>query len=92
VFRPALGPTLHPIQRVPRALSQGQSGRGVKLTTHLHLVLSSKKCMDIYLYSPNTLSLRGAQLKEHRDNFTFTYIIQLYYPPRFLRFGLPGGC
>jgi hypothetical protein len=31
------GPTQPSIQRVPGALSVGQSGRGVKLTTHLHL-------------------------------------------------------
>jgi hypothetical protein len=29
-----------------------------------------KECIELYLYSPNTLSRRGALLK-HRDNFTF---------------------
>jgi hypothetical protein len=28
-------------------------------------------CVELYLHSPNTSSLRGAQLK-HRDNFTFS--------------------
>jgi hypothetical protein len=37
--RPALGPTQPPIQWVPESLYPGSSGRGVKLTTHLHLVL-----------------------------------------------------
>jgi hypothetical protein len=32
-----------------------------------------KKCVELYLHSPNTPSLRGAQLKKHRDNFTFTF-------------------
>jgi hypothetical protein len=50
------GPTWPPIQWVPGALSVGLNGRGVKLTTHLHLVPRSN------LYSPNTTSWRGAQL------------------------------
>jgi hypothetical protein len=40
--RTALGPTQPPIQWVPRALSLGDKRPGVKLTTHLHLVLRSK--------------------------------------------------
>jgi hypothetical protein len=48
----------------------GKSGRGMKLTTHLHLVSRSKECVEIYLHSLNTSSWRGAQLK-HRENFTF---------------------
>jgi hypothetical protein len=35
---PPLGPTQPPFQWVPGALSLGVSGRGVKLTTHFHLV------------------------------------------------------
>jgi hypothetical protein len=35
---PALRPTQPPIQWIPGLLSLGQRGRGVKLTTHLHLV------------------------------------------------------
>jgi hypothetical protein len=38
ISRPAVGPTHPPIQSVPGATFPGQSGRGVKLTTHLHLV------------------------------------------------------
>jgi uncharacterized Tic20 family protein len=45
----------------------------VKLTTHLHLVPSSKK-VELYLHSHNTSSRRGAHLK-HRDNFTFTIVV-----------------
>jgi len=35
--RPTLGHTQHSIQWVSGVLSPGVSGRGVKLTTHLHL-------------------------------------------------------
>jgi hypothetical protein len=39
VSRPALGPTQPPVQWVPGVLSPGvKCGRGVTLTTHLHLV------------------------------------------------------
>jgi hypothetical protein len=31
-----------------------------------------KEWVELYLHSPNTPSWRGAQLGEHRDNFTFT--------------------
>jgi hypothetical protein len=50
-------------------LSWGQSGRGMKLTTHLHLV-SRSRMRGAIPPLPNTPSWRGAQLK-HRDNFTF---------------------
>jgi hypothetical protein len=36
--RPPLGPTKSPIQWVPAAVSYGKSGKGVKMTTHHHLV------------------------------------------------------
>jgi hypothetical protein len=36
--RPALGPTQPLIYWIPRALSSGICGKGVKLTTHLHIV------------------------------------------------------
>jgi hypothetical protein len=42
VSRMAVGPTQPPIQWVRGSLSLGQSGRGVKLTTHLHLVPRSR--------------------------------------------------
>jgi hypothetical protein len=44
VSRMALGPTQHPFQWVLVALSLGHSGQGVKLTTHLHVVLRSRMC------------------------------------------------
>jgi len=32
-----------------------------------------KEYMELYLPSPDITSLRGAQFKNHRDNFTFTF-------------------
>jgi hypothetical protein len=34
--------------------------------------------VERYLHSPNTPSWLGAQLKKHRDNFTFTFIGTIY--------------
>jgi hypothetical protein len=34
-----------------------------------------KECVELYLHSPNISSWRGAQLKRHRDNFTFTFMV-----------------
>jgi hypothetical protein len=51
-------------------------GRGVKLTTHLHLVLRSKSEWS-YTSTPPIL-LHGVVLSlKHRDNFTFTFQFQL---------------
>jgi hypothetical protein len=59
--RPALGPTQLSIQWVPRAVSLGQSGRGVKLITHLYLVLRLRMvALHVYIDSP--MRLHGAQL------------------------------
>jgi hypothetical protein len=57
--RPALGSTQPPIQWVPGALSRGESGRGVKLTTRLQLLPRSRKCGSIHPL-PHTPSWRGA--------------------------------
>jgi hypothetical protein len=54
VPRPALGSTQPPIQWVPGSLSPGQSGRGVKLTTHLHLEPGSRMT-ELYFHSPTRL-------------------------------------
>jgi hypothetical protein len=66
-----------------------QSGRGVKLTTHLHLVPRSRIHGAIPPLS-NTSSWRGAQLK-HRD-FTFTFILSLYMGKEFLPTDLHKEC
>jgi hypothetical protein len=49
---------------------RGQSGRDVKLTTHLQLVQRSRKCGSIQPL-PHTPSWHNALLVKHRDNFTF---------------------
>jgi len=48
----------------------GYSRRGVKLTTHLHLVPRSRMRGAIRPL-PQYALWRGAQLKNRRDNFTF---------------------
>jgi hypothetical protein len=61
VSRPALGPTLPPIQWVPRALSLGVKRPGREGD---HLPPSSvevKECMELYLHSP--IRLHGVVLK-----------------------------
>jgi hypothetical protein len=54
--KPALGPTQPPIQWLPGVSSPGREiGRGVKLTTHFHLVPRSRM-LELYLHSPICLS------------------------------------
>jgi hypothetical protein len=58
VSRPALGPTQPPVQWVPGVRSPGvKRGRGVKLTTHPHLVPRSRMSRS-YISSPSK-RLRG---------------------------------
>jgi hypothetical protein len=72
--RPAWGSTQPPIQWIPGFLFPGgESGKGVKLTTHLYLVPKSGM-VELYLHSP-TSSLHSAGLSKHRDNFTVLIII-----------------
>jgi hypothetical protein len=76
LFSTASSPAQHspaqpPIQWVPEILSLG-----VKRPWHEadHSPPSSaevKECVELYLYSPSTSSLRGAQLN-YRDNLIFT--------------------
>jgi hypothetical protein len=49
-----LGPTKPPIQWIGGVLSPGVSVRGMKLTTHLHLVPRSRR-LELYLCSPTRL-------------------------------------
>jgi hypothetical protein len=66
VSRPTLGPTQPPVQWVLGILSPAlKFGRGVTLTTHLHLVPRSRKSRS-YTSSPHK-HLRGVQW----DSFTF---------------------
>jgi hypothetical protein len=56
-----LGPTQAPIQWVPGALPRGWSGRGVKLTSHVHLVPRSRM-VELCLHSP--ICFHGIVLNE----------------------------
>jgi len=68
VSRPALAPT--PIQWVLEALTPWKSGRGVKLTTHFHVVPRLRIRAAITLL-PQYVFMAWCLVK-HRDNFTFT--------------------
>jgi hypothetical protein len=66
---PAVGPTQPPIQWVPETLCLGVNGRGVKLTTHHHLVLRSE-CVELYLHSP-ILPMAWCSLKKRTGTFIY---------------------
>jgi hypothetical protein len=66
VSRPAMGPTQLPIQCVLEIFSQGYSSWGMKLTTHLIVMLM----LRIGVVGPLPLHFHGV----HRDNITFTLI------------------
>jgi hypothetical protein len=59
-------------QRVPRALSLEVKWPGREADHSPPSSAEIKECVELYLHSPNTPSWHGAQLREHRDNFTFT--------------------
>jgi hypothetical protein len=61
--KPAVGRTQPPIQWLSGAPSLGESGRGVKLTTHLHLVPRSRMRGAIPPL-PNKPSWRGKSSNE----------------------------
>jgi hypothetical protein len=77
VSRPVLGPTQAPIQWVPGALSLGAKQPGREAYNSPPYSTEAKEWVELYLYSPDTPSWRGAQWK-HRSNFTFTLLI-LYF-------------
>jgi hypothetical protein len=58
--RTALGPTQPPIQRVPGALSLGVKRPGCEADQLPPSSAKVKECVELYLYSPNTPSWRGA--------------------------------
>jgi hypothetical protein len=62
--RTALGPTQPSIQWVPRALSLGVKWPGCEADHSSPSSAKVKKCMELYLHSPNTPSWHGAQLKK----------------------------
>jgi hypothetical protein len=74
VSRTALGLTQLPIQWVPRTLSLGVKQPGREVDHSPPSSAKAKKWVVLHLHSPNTLSWYSAQLKKHRDEFTFTFI------------------
>jgi hypothetical protein len=68
-----MGPTQPPIQWVPGTLSLGVKRPGCEAHHSPPSSAEVKEYVELYLHSPNTPSLRDAQLKyKHRDNFTLT--------------------
>jgi hypothetical protein len=73
----------HPVQTASYPMSDkglfpwGYSSRGVKLTTHLHLVSRSRMCGAIPAV-PNIPSWQGIQLNPRDNFFTFTFCIKQY--------------
>jgi hypothetical protein len=51
----------------------GQSGRGMKLTTHLHLVPKSRMRGAILSFPQYAFMTWCSVKKKHRDNFTFAF-------------------
>jgi hypothetical protein len=68
--RTALGPTQPHIQWVPGALSPGVKRPGCEADHSPPSSAEVKEWVELYLYSPNTPSWRGAYLK-HSENFNF---------------------
>jgi hypothetical protein len=69
--RMALGPTQPPIQWVPGAPSLGVKRPGREADHSSPSSAEIKEWVELYFHFPNTPSWRGAQLKKHRDSFTF---------------------
>jgi hypothetical protein len=81
----ALGPTQPPIQWVPGDLSLGIKRPGREAHYSPPSSAEVKEWVELYLHCPNKPSLRGTQLKKHRDNFTFTFTFTLRYFTSFNR-------
>jgi hypothetical protein len=73
--RTALGPTQPFIQWVPDALPLGVKRFGREANHSPPSSSDVKECVELCLNSPSTSSWRGVQVKKHRDNFTFTFIV-----------------
>jgi hypothetical protein len=70
--RPTLGFAQPPTQYIPGDLSPGVKRQGVKLTTQLQLVPSSRERGSIHPL-PHTPFWRNVLLIKHRDNFNLTF-------------------
>jgi hypothetical protein len=73
--RMVLGLTQPPIQWIPEALSLGVKQPGCEAHHSPPSSTEVKECMELYLYSHNTLSWHVAWLK-HRDFTFYLYSIQ----------------
>jgi hypothetical protein len=91
IFASALGPTQHPIQWIPGALSFGVKQPGREADHSSPSSAEVKECVNLYLHSPNTPSWRGAHLKKHRDNFTSTYCARSRHSSFSIVTGLRAG-
>jgi hypothetical protein len=73
VSRTALGPTHHPIQCVPGALSMEVKRPKREADRSCLSSAEVNELVELYIHSPSTPSWRCAQFKKkHRDNFTYT--------------------
>jgi hypothetical protein len=72
--RSALRPTQPPVRWAPGIISQGLSGKGVKLTAHLQLMPRSRTLESIHPLS-HTSSWHSAQLVKYRDIFTIFFLL-----------------
>jgi hypothetical protein len=73
MFRMALGSTQPPIQWVPGALSLGVKQLGREADNSPSSTVKAKNTWS-YTSTPSMPQWRGAQLKNTKDNFTFTFI------------------
>jgi hypothetical protein len=64
-----------PVQWVPEDLSMGVKWSGRKANHSPPSSAEVKECVVLYLNSPNTPSWHRAQLKKHKDSFTFTFYV-----------------
>jgi hypothetical protein len=78
--RPALGPTQSPIQWVLGALSWGQGGRGVKLATHLYLVLRSRM-LGATPPLPQYASMAWCSVKAQGQLYLYLFFSTGFYSP-----------
>jgi hypothetical protein len=70
----AVGPTQPSIQWVTGSLSLRAKWLGCEADYSPPSSSQVKECVELYIHSPYTPSWSGAQLKKHRDNFSFSFI------------------
>jgi hypothetical protein len=81
VSRPALRPTQPPVQWVPGVLSlREKCGRGVKLTTHSHLVPRSRVSRSYTSSPPWSLHRVAGQLYLFTYNSTVHFVEIIQFP------------